>query len=614
MKKNFFIQNRLLALLLVLTISTGLTFSKYITTINAGTFGLTITAGISEEGQNAENTLLPGPEFNTAIKAINPAHIVFGFTNDYIDKTEGTKIKIGGTDAKPLYAYQVDDTVYILSDSRIYAASLCEGMLQTLSNLQTVTLDNFDASGATNTASLFKQCGSLTTIYASQHASDSFQKAVITDQTNMFHQCGSLVGGQGTSDAHSSKNIIEYARIDEPPDKPGFFTDISQKPAAFSRKSAAFSMKMSEINVDVERCVFDFIEPLMDYPSVGEDYAFGFNVAEGYTFPEYIIFGIDDKEYEIATDGSNEWFDIQNQILTIPGEYLTEETKSVYIKISAVEIPAADETTETESEAKADNSLPEDTAQPENDNNGTAEDIEKTEETVPETKPETTPEPDAELSNENIDEAETAGTDTEQTVPANSETESIPEQEQPPETALSDDETVNSEDIIETPSEPPTGSESESESTESAPAERETPGELTKESDASASAATSEPAATPEIPANENNVESSEKSDGKNSTDNADNIGSVTQSEGEGESKGESESPKNTSAATPGEAPDVSPAPSATTENNKTENQAPSSIQPENESKNESSAPSDSAYAANKTASESASSASSVSD
>ncbi|MBR1575492.1 MAG: BspA family leucine-rich repeat surface protein [Bacteroidales bacterium] len=86
------------------------------------------------------------------------------------------------------------------------------------SKVKTLDMSGFDVSGVTDTQNLFRQCVSLTTIYASP----SQDWSVVSKSTNMFYSCTSLVGGNGTT-FDASKLDNTYARIDTA-DAPGYFT------------------------------------------------------------------------------------------------------------------------------------------------------------------------------------------------------------------------------------------------------------------------------------------------------------------------------------------------------------------------------------------------------
>ena len=82
-----------------------------------------------------------------------------------------------------------------------------------------IDISGMDFTNATSVNNMFKLCGSLVTILASSNV------AIPTDATgsDMFYDSTLLVGGAGTT--YSSRRINKtYARIDNPPNAPGYFT------------------------------------------------------------------------------------------------------------------------------------------------------------------------------------------------------------------------------------------------------------------------------------------------------------------------------------------------------------------------------------------------------
>ncbi|MEE0898269.1 MAG: BspA family leucine-rich repeat surface protein [Acutalibacteraceae bacterium] len=86
--------------------------------------------------------------------------------------------------------------------------------------LTTLDLSSFDTSAVTNMRSLFAGCGVLTTIYASL----AFVVTQVTQSATMFSNTSQLVGGAGTTWNSNNPSDKTYARIDNPPDAPGYFT------------------------------------------------------------------------------------------------------------------------------------------------------------------------------------------------------------------------------------------------------------------------------------------------------------------------------------------------------------------------------------------------------
>lgn len=92
-------------------------------------------------------------------------------------------------------------------------------MFQECSSLTELDLSNFDTAQTKEMNTMFKNCGNLVTIYAT----DKFVTTSVTSSNMMFQYCNAIVGGAGTT-YHSNKLGHEYAVIDNPPDKPGYFT------------------------------------------------------------------------------------------------------------------------------------------------------------------------------------------------------------------------------------------------------------------------------------------------------------------------------------------------------------------------------------------------------
>ena len=91
-------------------------------------------------------------------------------------------------------------------------------MFSVCPSLETLDISGFSTANATNMVEMFDGCGNLRTIYART----TFVAPAIS--TRMFAACPSLVGGSGTAyDALHTDG--EYARIDNPPAAPGYFTE-----------------------------------------------------------------------------------------------------------------------------------------------------------------------------------------------------------------------------------------------------------------------------------------------------------------------------------------------------------------------------------------------------
>lgn len=106
-----------------------------------------------------------------------------------------------------------------LSSFSTSAVTSMRDMFGSCSALTSLDLSGFDTSAVTNMSGMFSSCSALATIFASQ----LFVTSQVTSSGYMFNSCSSLVGGAGTA-WRSSYNDKTYARIDNPPDAPGYFT------------------------------------------------------------------------------------------------------------------------------------------------------------------------------------------------------------------------------------------------------------------------------------------------------------------------------------------------------------------------------------------------------
>ena len=96
----------------------------------------------------------------------------------------------------------------------------------------TIDVSSFDTSKVTDMNSMFYGGDNLETIYASS----KFVTTAVSDSEVMFEGSTSLVGGAGTK-YNSSYTDKTYARIDGGTSNPGYFTDVVDKPSAFSTDS-----------------------------------------------------------------------------------------------------------------------------------------------------------------------------------------------------------------------------------------------------------------------------------------------------------------------------------------------------------------------------------------
>ncbi len=123
------------------------------------------------------------------------------------------------------------------------------GMFWNCTSLQRLDLSSFNTQNVTDMSGMFQDCSMLRTIYATYDWNRS------GNTMNMFQGCTSIVGGMGTTYAPDHIDG-EYARIDELPRSPGYF---SEKPA-FLR---------GDVNGDGHVSIAD-VSALIDYLLSGE--------------------------------------------------------------------------------------------------------------------------------------------------------------------------------------------------------------------------------------------------------------------------------------------------------------------------------------------------------
>ena len=93
-------------------------------------------------------------------------------------------------------------------------------MFDGCSGLKELDVSGFKTDNVTNMSWMFARCNKLSTIYASER----WDMSNVETTDNMFYNCEKLVGGAETAYTWDFING-EYARIDEGPSKPGYFTE-----------------------------------------------------------------------------------------------------------------------------------------------------------------------------------------------------------------------------------------------------------------------------------------------------------------------------------------------------------------------------------------------------
>lgn len=137
----------------------------------------------------------------------------------------GQKLKLNPNSAKMFESFLNVETI----DASAFdtsAVETMEAMFSTCHSLAQLNLSAFDTRNVTNMNKMFYTCSELESIYVNAAKFD-ISRVAASDQ--MFFGCSKLVGGAGTTFSDSAVDAT-YARIDNPPSAPGYFTDESASP------------------------------------------------------------------------------------------------------------------------------------------------------------------------------------------------------------------------------------------------------------------------------------------------------------------------------------------------------------------------------------------------
>lgn len=161
--------------------------------------------------------------------------------------------------------------------------------------LTSVDLSGLNVAKITNMSSMFEDCTRLRTIYVD----GTWNTAKVSSSTRMFTNCTNLVGGNGTV-YDSSKTNKEYARIDNPPDSPGYFTLAGAAAYAIS-ESIGVAVDDSEVQNALVTVDGDFIGET-SYTKDGV-LRLDIEIDDGYALPDTFTVDIDGTEYPVNTVG-----------------------------------------------------------------------------------------------------------------------------------------------------------------------------------------------------------------------------------------------------------------------------------------------------------------------
>lgn len=214
-----------------------ITFSAYdkLTTLNAWFYNCTRLSAV--EGLNFLNTsnvTLMNNMFATctSLKTLD----VSGFNTSKVTNmrymfascSSLTSLDVRGfttsavTDFSYMFYYCLDLSTLDVSCFNTSNAVNMEAMFGKCTSLTTIDVRGFNTLNVSNLGYIFWKCNTLQTILAS----NNFVVGQSAIDENMFTDSTMLIGGSGTP--YSSSHVDgEYARIDNPPDAPGYFTAAS---------------------------------------------------------------------------------------------------------------------------------------------------------------------------------------------------------------------------------------------------------------------------------------------------------------------------------------------------------------------------------------------------
>lgn len=124
------------------------------------------------------------------------------------------------TNMKDMFRYCIALTSLDLSSFNTSKVTTMEEMIDACSALTSLDLSSFNTSLVTNMSSMIRNCSQLVTIYASS----LFVVSQVTSSIQMFFNSIAIVGGAGTAWNANNPTDKTYARIDNPPSAPGYFT------------------------------------------------------------------------------------------------------------------------------------------------------------------------------------------------------------------------------------------------------------------------------------------------------------------------------------------------------------------------------------------------------
>ena len=159
-------------------------------------------------------------EIGSNIQPTSTSHWFYGMANcTSIDLTNLNTSAV--TTMESMFSGCSTLTSLDVSNFNTSAVTSMKYMFNNCQALTSLDVSDFDTSAVTTMSQMFYNCQALTAIYASVN----FAVTQVTTSGSMFGSMSTnLVGGAGTTWSSSNPDDKTYARIDNPPSAPGYFT------------------------------------------------------------------------------------------------------------------------------------------------------------------------------------------------------------------------------------------------------------------------------------------------------------------------------------------------------------------------------------------------------
>lgn len=169
-------------------------------------------------------TFKSGISFNGLVNSLAGLSTPTSFSRSATAPPSGVTTKIASESGSvPIYIWMDGTALLWYTEASVtYLNPSANNMFTAWDSVTSISLVGISSLKTSNMDIMFSACDSLRTILVS----DAFVTTNLTSSTNMFRGCYQLVGGAGTRyDLNHYDGT--YARIDNPPTAPGYFTEAT---------------------------------------------------------------------------------------------------------------------------------------------------------------------------------------------------------------------------------------------------------------------------------------------------------------------------------------------------------------------------------------------------